>query len=306
MIRLLLAVLVVVQVSAGEVGVALRPVVSVAAERATLGDIAELTGDQELIAVLRDLPVVSLPDMRTRRLEPDEIRRAVGLGLGTTLKVSGACDVSRRGQVIAEGDLISAAKATIIADGDDLTMTTLRSSGNVTVPAGGAVIAIVAEPLDQTRSGDIPFRVRLMRGEAEVSRALITLRVLRHRTMTVAARTIRRGERIDPGALRSERVAVGRTTVAALEPAEFIGREARIDLMEGTPLTTGVVINPPAVHAGQQVTMLISNERFHLTASGESLNDGRIGDTIAVRRASDGRTVRGTVTAEGQVRLDPR
>jgi len=302
--RTLLALLVVVQMSAGEVGVVLRPVVSVAAERATLGDVAELTGDEALIAVLRDLTVVELPDLRTRRLEPDEIRRAVGLGLGTTLRVSGVTEVSRRGQVIPEEQLIRAASAAISVAGDEVTITTLRSSGSVTLPAGGAEVAIVAEPLDQTQSGDIPFRVRILRGEVEVGRALVTLRVIRQRTMTVAARAIRKGERLSPGDLRSERVSVGRGSATVVAQTDLVGREARTDLAEGTPLTTAVVVSPAAVRAGQQVVLVVNSERFHLTAAGESLNDGRIGEVISVRRAADGRTVRGTVIAEGQVRLD--
>lgn len=302
--RTLLALLVVVQLSAGEVGVVLRPVVSVAAERATLGDVAELTGDEALIAVLRDLTVVELPDLRTRRLEPDEIRRAVGLGLGTTLRVSGVTEVSRRGQVIPEEQLIRAASAAISVAGDEVTITTLRSSGSVTLPAGGAEVAIVAEPLDQTQSGDIPFRVRILRGEVEVGRALVTLRVIRQRTMSVAARAIRKGERLSPGDLRSERVSVGRGSAAVVAQTDLVGREARTDLAEGTPLTTAVVVSPAAVRAGQQVVLVVNSERFHLTAAGESLNDGRIGEVISVRRAADGRTVRGTVIAEGQVRLD--
>ena len=302
--RTLLALLVVVQMSAGEVGVVLRPVVSVAAERATLGDVAELTGDEALIAVLRDLTVVELPDLRTRRLEPDEIRRAVGLGLGTTLRVSGVTEVSRRGQVIPEEQLIRAASAAISVAGDEVAITTLRSSGSVTLPAGGAEVAIVAEPLDQTQSGDIPFRVRILRGEVEVGRALVTLRVIRQRTMTVAARAIRKGERLSPGDLRSERVSVGRGSAAVVAQTDLVGREARTDLAEGTPLTTAVVVSPAAVRAGQQVVLVVNSERFYLTAAGESLNDGRIGEVISVRRAADGRTVRGTVIAEGQVRLD--
>jgi flagella basal body P-ring formation protein FlgA len=303
-IRTLLALLVVVPLWAGEVVVVLRPLVSVAAERATLGEVAELTGDEALIAVLRDLPVVELPDLRTRRLEPDEIRRAIGLGLGKTLTVSGFSEISRQGQAISAEELVRAAASRITADGDDLTVTTLRAAGSVTVPAGGAEIAIVAEPLDHARVGDLPFRVRIMRGDVEVGRALVTLRVVRHRTVTVAARAIGRGERIGPGDLRSERVVVGRESAAVVAAADLIGREARRDLAEGTPLTSAVVIIPPDVRAGQQVVLMVDSDRFHLTAAGECLNDGRIGESISVRRAADGRTVRGTVVAEGQVRLD--
>jgi len=290
--------------AAGEVTVALRPAVSLAAERATLADVADLTGDPDLITVIGGMTVTEMPDLRERRLEPDEVRRAIGLGLGTSLIIRGDCRVSRRGQVITEQDLIGAAKALIAPEGDDLTITILRSSGVVTIPGGGSDPVLSAQALDTGRSGDIPYRIRVLRGEVELARALVTLRVVRHRQMTVAARAIRRGERIGPGDLRIERVMVERIPVPSPSPEELIGREARLDIAEGTPLTERVVIQPPAVRAGQALTLLVISERFQLTSSGEALNDGRIGEQIAVRRTADGRTVRGTVIAAGQVRLD--
>ncbi len=306
MIRSLAAlVLALASLVAGDVSVVLRPVVSVAGERATLGEVAELSGDPVLITVIRDLPVVELSDLGEHRLEADEVRRAVGHGLGSSLVVTGVSQVSRRGRIIAEADLIVAASATIVADGDDLTITTMRSSGALTVPDGGADLVLQAQALDNNRSGDIPFRIRVMRGEVEVARALVTLRVIRHREMTVAVRAIRRGERIGAGDLRTERVLVARTRTKSCTQSELIGREARFDLAEGTPLTDAVVSLPPAVRAGQEIVLLVTSERFQLIAKGQALNDGRMGETIGVRRGSDGRTVRGTIVADGQVRLEP-
>lgn len=302
--RVLMALLVLAPLVAGEVTITLRPAVSLAAERATLADVAELSGDQNVITVISGMTVAELPDLRERRLEPDEIRRAIGLGLSTSLIIHGDCRVARRGQVIAEQDLVSAAKALITAEGDELTITVLRSSGVVTIPDGGSEPRLSAQALDTSRSGDIPFRIRVMRGEVEHARALVTLRVVRHRQVTVAARAIRRGERISPGDLRSDRMAVERNLAECPAPEALIGREARLDIAEGTPLSERVVIQPPAVRSGQGITLLVTSERFHLTAPGEALNDGRIGEQIAVRRHADGRTVRGTVVAEGQVRLD--
>jgi flagella basal body P-ring formation protein FlgA len=289
---------------AGEVTAVLRPVVSVASERATLGEVAELSGDAALIAVIRDLPVVELPDLRERELEAGETRRAIGHGLGSLLIVSGTSRVTRRGRTIAEADIVQAARATIVADGDEMVITTLRSSGALVVPDGGSEVTMVAQPLDQSRTGDIPFKVRLMRGEVEVARALVTLRVVRHRQMVVASRILRRGERIGDGDVRSERLAVSRVGAASLTAHEIIGHEARMDLAEGTPLTAAVIILPPNVRAGQGIVLRVNTERFQLTAKGEALNDGHIGETISVRRETDGRTVRGKVIADGQVLLD--
>jgi flagella basal body P-ring formation protein FlgA len=302
--RVLLLSLLFLPLTPSEVVATLRPTVVVAAERATLAAVAELTGDPALIAVVGDLPVVELPDLRMRRLEADEVQRAIGLGLGGRLRVVGECAVSRQGQVISEAELVAAARGAIRADGDEVVITTLRSSGAVTVPAGGSAVVLAAETLGQVQSGDVPVRVRVLRGESEIARALLILRVVRQREVLVATRAIRRGTILGPADLRRERVTVGRHPLVAATVDELIGREARLDVAEGTPLTATLVVVPPAVRVGQRVQMVVSSDRFQLTAVGEALADGRIGETIGVRRGADGRTVRGTVIAEAQVRVD--
>lgn len=282
----------------------LRPVVSVANERATLGEVAELSGDAAMIDVIRDLSVVELPDLRERKLEAPDIRQAIGHGVGTSLLVSGATRVTRRGRTITDAEIVQAATAAVLAEGDELVVSTLRSSGALIIPDGGSAVTMIAQPLDQSRTGDIPFRVRLMRGEVELARALVSLRVVRHRQMLVAARMLRRGERLGVGDIRTERVAVNRAGTTALTQDHIIGHEARMDLAEGIPLTAAVIMLPPNVRAGQGIMMQVNTERFQLTAKGQALNDGHIGEVIYVRRETDGRTVRGKIIADGQVLLD--
>ena len=300
----LLLLMVFFPLAAGEVTVVLRPVVSVANERATLGEVAELSGDAAMIAVIRDLSVVELPDLRERKLEAPDIRQAIGHGVGTSLLVSGATRVTRRGRTITDAEIVQAATAAVLAEGDELVVSTLRSSGALIIPDGGSAVTMIAQPLDQSRTGDIPFRVRLMRGEVELARALVSLRVVRHRQMLVAARMLRRGERLGVGDIRTERVAVNRAGTTALTQDHIIGHEARMDLAEGIPLTAAVIMLPPNVRAGQGIMMQVNTERFQLTAKGQALNDGHIGEVIYVRRETDGRTVRGKIIADGQVLLD--
>ena len=300
----LLLLMVFFPLAAGEVTVVLRPVVSVANERATLGEVAELSGDAAMIAVIRDLSVVELPDLRERKLEAPDIRQAIGHGVGTSLLVSGATRVTRRGRTITDAEIVQAATAAVLAEGDELVVSTLRSSGALIIPDGCSAVTMIAQPLDQSRTGDIPFRVRLMRGEVELARALVSLRVVRHRQMLVAARMLRRGERLGVGDIRTERVAVNRAGTTALTQDHIIGHEARMDLAEGIPLTAAVIMLPPNVRAGQGIMMQVNTERFQLTAKGQALNDGHIGEVIYVRRETDGRTVRGKIIADGQVLLD--
>jgi flagella basal body P-ring formation protein FlgA len=303
-LRLLLILVLIPSLAGADVSATLRPTVSVAADRATLDDVAELTGDQQAIAVLGGLTVVELPDLKPRRLDATAVRMAIGNGLGQRLAIAGECVVARRGIDISEEDQVAAAKAVVASAGDEVTVSLLRVSGALLVPDGGLPVRLLAEALDRHASGDIPFRIRVLRGEVELARSLVTLRIVRHRMQPVAARAIRRGEIIGAADLRAERVQVTRTSGIAGSDDGFIGREARVDLAEGTPLAPSLVVVRPDIRVGQAVQLLVSTERFHLTAPGEALGDGRIGEVIPVRRNADGKTVRGTVVAAGQVRLD--
>jgi flagella basal body P-ring formation protein FlgA len=300
---LFLVMLVSQALMAGEVLIALRPSVTINAERATLSEIAELSGDEAIIAIIGGMTVAELPDLRPRLLEADEVRRAIGHDLGSYLKVTGQSQVIRGGHMITEDALVVAAKATVLSDGDAVTISVLRSSGGLTIPAGGSEPNLVATALDQSRVGDIPFKVRVMRGEVELGRALITLRIVRERDMIVAARAIRRGERLGLGDLRTQRRVVSRINAAVLTIDEVVGREARNDIAEDSPLSANSLITPPDVRAGQDVELVVNAERFQLSARGEALNDGMIGQSISVRRAADGRTVRGILIGHARVQL---
>ena len=190
------------------------------------------------------------------------------------------------------------------AGDDEVEVRKVRGAGALLVPAAESPPRLLAEALDRSPSGEIPYRVRVLQGENELARTLMVVQVSRSRRMTVAARALRRGESLGVGDLRTERMLVTARLVEVIDANTLLGRSARQDIPEGTPLAAALFIAMPDVQSGQAVTISYVGERFRLSASGSAMSDGRVGEVIQVRR-SDGKAVKARVISPGQVQIDP-
>jgi flagella basal body P-ring formation protein FlgA len=227
--------------------------------------------------------------------------RAVPMG---GVAISGVCQLSRRSLAISEAEIVAAVTAQAKAASDDeVVVGKVRVSGALVVPAAETPPRLLAEALDRAPTGEIPYRVRVLQGDVELARSLVVVPVARYRRMTVAARALHRGETLGVGDLRSERIEVTPRLAEAGEANTLVGRIARQDIAEGTPLAAALFTVPADVQSGQAVTISFVRDHFRLSATGEALADGHVGETIQVRRA-DGRAVKARVVASGQVQID--
>jgi flagella basal body P-ring formation protein FlgA len=292
---------------AGEVLARLRPAVTLAATSATLGDVAVLTGDPALIATLAPLPVQALSGMAPMTVDATMVRMAVGAAAGKgQLTVTGACAISRRPRLVGVAELGAAAMARAAADlpGASGEVSVLRTSGALVVPDEGAPPTLVADALDNAKGGDVPFRVRVLHGDLELARALVTLRLARTRVQIVAARTIKRGEVIGAGDLRDEAIPITRQTGnLVFTTADLIGKAAHSEIQAGAPVNPALVSEVAEVRSGSAVTLRFVREGFALTAAGEALSDGQHGEVIRIRRA-DGVVVKAQVSGPGEALIN--
>jgi flagella basal body P-ring formation protein FlgA len=286
--------------------VSLHPHVDVAASIATLADVAELAGDPALVKAAAAVTVAELPGLGARVIDPPAVRTAIGrLMPAGALSISGECQLSRRARTIGADDLVAAAAALAKAGGGEVEVATVRTSGAMLVPDDAQPPRIVAEALDRALSGEIPYRVRALRGDAELARGLVVLKVDRFQTAMVAARSIHRGEALGVGDLRGERITLGRgVTGAPVAADEVVGQLARADIAAGTPLSAALVQPRSDVHGGQAIVLVFGREGFQVTAAGEALADGRIGEVIPVRRGADGKTVKAQVSGPGEAQVN--
>ncbi|WP_424928986.1 flagellar basal body P-ring formation chaperone FlgA [Amaricoccus tamworthensis] len=88
---------------------------------------------------------------------------------------------------------------------------------------------------------------------------------------------------------------------AVTDPAELIGKEARITLYPGRPILKGQVGAPALVERNQTVRMTFSHGPLTISADGRVLDRGGAGESVRVMNLSSRQIVSGTVGADGSV-----
>ena len=128
----------------------------------------------------------------------------------------------------------------------------------------------------------VPVRVSVITGVVIARHALV-------RGATLSASDVQLVER-DVATLPSGYL----TDIARLQ-----GKSLRRRVMPGNVITPSMLVQSQAVRRGQRVTLIAGVESLNIRMAGTAMSNGGIGDRIAVKNLSSGRTVEGIVrTAE--------
>jgi flagella basal body P-ring formation protein FlgA len=132
--------------------------------------------------------------------------------------------------------------------------------------------------------------------ETVIARATLSARVL------VAAQDIEAGATLSDTNLRLEERELG-TTPEAIGRLDLIeGFTPRRKLREGTLLQARLLHEPVLVRRGQPVRIVARHGKaIAVETAGESLGNGKRGDTVRVRNAASGRTIEARVTGPDEV-----
>ncbi len=82
-----------------------------------------------------------------------------------------------------------------------------------------------------------------------------------------------------------------------------IGKELSRSLSAGTHLTQSMVRLPRVVSRGDKITMIVSIGSLEVRSSGKALQDGIVGQRIALQNVKSRRRVEGWVQTDGSVRV---
>ncbi|MBI1217214.1 MAG: flagellar basal body P-ring formation protein FlgA [Rhodobacteraceae bacterium] len=114
----------------------------------------------------------------------------------------------------------------------------------------------------------------------------------------IAAHTLRAQSVIGAEDLSSIAIAV---PGALTDPAEAIGREARVVLYAGRPIQPGDIGPPALVDRNQLVSLIFHSGELNILAEGRALARGGAGDAIRVMNTASHSTVTGVVAPDGTV-----
>ncbi|MEH6356362.1 MAG: flagellar basal body P-ring formation chaperone FlgA [Marinobacter sp.] len=118
----------------------------------------------------------------------------------------------------------------------------------------------------------------------------------------VASRPLARGERLRADMVSLQTVVVNASRRGTIAEAQLIiGMEVRRPINSGSLITPNLLSAPDAVERGDHVMITASSGSFTVRSRGKALANAAIGEQVLVENLQSSRTIKGRVTAPGQV-----
>ena len=152
--------------------------------------------------------------------------------------------------------------------------------------------------------GPTVTRLEILVDDALVRTLAITVDTRLFRDVVVTARTLRRAELLEEGAVEIEE-----RDITQLKHGFYTSLEELELIQSSRPIGAGDVITHrhaepvPVIHRGDEIVMLVRSTHMSLEAVGEALQDGGIGEKIRVRNGESGKVVRGQIIEPGLVEI---
>jgi flagellar basal body P-ring formation protein FlgA len=97
---------------------------------------------------------------------------------------------------------------------------------------------------------------------------------------------------------------VARATIHEAREA-LIGKVARRTLLKGQPIAVSAIRDPYLVSQGKTAVAVFEHGGLTITTNALALQNGGLGDVVSLRNLDSGSVIKGTVAADGSIRLDP-
>lgn len=120
----------------------------------------------------------------------------------------------------------------------------------------------------------------------------------------VAAENLTPATRLTDDLLTRRRVDMFAASGALVtDPARVAGKILRVGLVAGSPVLASSVENPLVVHRGQRVLLTLTDGSMVIKDSLVAMEDGRVGDTIAMQNPESQKIVHATVAGDGAAEI---
>ena len=147
-------------------------------------------------------------------------------------------------------------------------------------------------------------RVVAMQDTQKVGQAILRLDVRRYQDVVVAARLLPGKTLLQLGDLKQLRLETGRLPRGfLLEPSKAVGLLLQRPLRSGEVLMDSMLLQPVIMRRGAAVTIQVRQGEMVVSASGEALQDGGIGQRIRVKNLLSKRIITAKVIDEATVEV---
>ena len=288
--------------SAGRVKV--LPQATVAGAMVRLADLAALEGVGVDFA---DLEICPAPEAgASRRISGQSVLTKLqdaGLAESVAYTIPATVSITRAHQVVDEAALRPAIEAQLgsqLAPGDRVDEIDVQRQ--VRIPLGAYDIEADPPSTHATGGGFRRTDVRIVQDGVVTSTVPVRLKIATFGQVVVARQPITRGTILGEDDLRLEERRLDELPTTVLtDVASAIGREARVAIAAGKPLTLQGLANAVLVKRGDLVRVLVEKGGMRISVSGESMDTAGAGERVRVVNASSKRELVGRVVDHGTV-----
>lgn len=280
------------------------PQATVAGATVHLSDLAALDGTGVDLA---DVEICPSPEAgASRRISGQSVLtrlQEAGLGEGIAYTIPATISITRAHQVVDEPALRRAIEGQLadrLPPGDRVDEIDVQRQ--VRIPLGAYDVEVDPPSSLATGGGFRRTDVRILQDGAVTANVPVRVKIATFGNVVVARQPIARGTILSADDLRLEERRLDELPTTVLTDVESaIGREARVALAAGKPLTVQGLANAVLVKRGDAVRVLVEKGGLRLSIAGEAMDTGGAGERVRVVNASSKRELVGRVVDHGTV-----
>lgn len=286
--------------------VRLRNAIVVEGSDITLGDLFEGTGEMAFLTVRPAPEPGERLSIRARSLQ--EFARAKGLDWRVPPGLR-SIQVERAGQPIPRQDLEAALWPELRTAG-------VRGSFEIDLQGRGNGINVPPDASYLIEANAVDFDRRTFRFSANLKISGAEFATKRLKVSGYARELVRLPvltKRLEKGqTIRAEDISLIEVRAAenrqstARDASELVGQETKRALLANQPVRLSDVQAPILIKKGSLVTMHVRTPVMSLSAVGQALENGALGDVVRILNPKSHKTVQGTVVSKGQVQMITR
>jgi flagella basal body P-ring formation protein FlgA len=284
--------------------VRVQPQATVTGAMVRLSDLAALEGTGVDFAEVEICPAPEAG--ATRRISGQSVLaklQEAGLDEKVGYTIPATVGITRAHQVVDEATLRPAIEAQLadrLAPGDRVDEIDVQRQ--VRIPLGGYEVEVDPPSSQATGGGFRRTEVRITQDGKVAANVPVRVKIATFGNVVVARQPIARGTILREDDLRIEERRLDELPTTVLTELEgAIGREARVALAAGKPLTVQGLANAVLVKRGDLVRVLVEKGGMRLSIAGEAMDTGGAGERVRVVNASSKRELVGRVVDHGTV-----
>ncbi len=275
--------------------------------RVTLGQIAQIKGDPEIVARLENLQIGrNLKRRESRIVTIADVRRALPEGIQVYFSGAPAVEVRPSSPPAEFCDLVPAIQRRYALLGGDSITVICSGTGQGVVEEGVPPVHYCLISPSALLPGKQIVTLQRQTGDGETSRLHGEIQIQLFGRLAMPVRHIQRGQFIQAQDFVVQTVDLATTGTSGLlyQPANIVGWEAVRHISPDSPLRWDHVKPPALVRKGDDVRLLLGADNFQIKATATALENGRAGEKIWIRLENNGKRMRAVVLEGGCVALE--